>query len=132
MSAMRSRLLASTAAPTRISNCLSPLDWHRFIPRPRNSTEMRPSMPAAKSLAFLERRAALESVLLSRLVSSALRDGDLSDSVFFAGLHIVRAEEAPIGGVEFGRAVKGLLVTIQRGLDVDGVGGIAVQHLIVG
>ena len=67
----------------------------------------------AESLGLLERFTALQCVLLGRLVSSALRDGDLDDTGFFAGLHIVRAEEAPIGRVEFGRAVEGLLVTIQ-------------------
>ena len=43
--AMRIKLLASTAAPTSISNLSRPLARHRFIPRPRNNTEMRPSMP---------------------------------------------------------------------------------------
>src|ERR1019366_8236787 len=43
--AMRIKLLASTAAPTSISNLSRPLARHRFIPRPRNNTEIRPSMP---------------------------------------------------------------------------------------
>jgi hypothetical protein len=41
---MRIKLLASTAAPTSISNLSRPLARHRFIPRPRNNTEMRPSI----------------------------------------------------------------------------------------
>src|SRR5260370_22986185 len=38
--AMRIKLLASTAAPTSISNLSRPLARHRFIPRPRNQTEI--------------------------------------------------------------------------------------------
>ena len=42
------RLLPSTAVPTHSSNRSRPFARHRFIPRPRNSTEMRPSIPARK------------------------------------------------------------------------------------
>ena len=42
------RLLASTAVPTHSSNRSRPFARHRFIPRPRNNTEMRPSIPARK------------------------------------------------------------------------------------
>ena len=42
------RLLASTAAATHNSQRSCPSARHRFMPRPRNSTEMRPSMPARK------------------------------------------------------------------------------------
>ena len=42
------RLLASTAAPTNTSKRWRPSARQRFMPRPRNSTEMRPSMPARK------------------------------------------------------------------------------------
>ena len=42
------RLLASTAAPTHNSKRSRPSARQRFMPRPRNSTEMRPSMPARK------------------------------------------------------------------------------------
>jgi hypothetical protein len=38
------RLLASTAAPTNSSKRSMPTARQRFMPRPRNSTEMRPSM----------------------------------------------------------------------------------------
>jgi hypothetical protein len=40
-------LLASTAAPTHNSKRLRPSSRQRFMPRPRNSTEV-PSMPARK------------------------------------------------------------------------------------
>src|SRR5437870_5261119 len=40
-------------APTSISNLSRPLARHRFIPRPRNNTEMRPSMPTRNRCAFL-------------------------------------------------------------------------------
>src|SRR6478736_9270355 len=46
--AILSRLLASTAAPTHNSKRSRPSARQRFMPRPRNSTEMRPSMPARK------------------------------------------------------------------------------------
>src|SRR2546425_1364511 len=42
------RLLASTAAPTPNSKRWRPSAGQRFMPRPRNNTEMRPSMPARK------------------------------------------------------------------------------------
>src|SRR6202158_799718 len=42
------RLLASTAAPTNTSKRGRPSARQRFMPRPRNSTEIRPSMPARK------------------------------------------------------------------------------------
>src|SRR6516164_7275467 len=42
------RLLASTAAPTHNAKRSRPSARQRFMPRPRNSTEMRPSMPARK------------------------------------------------------------------------------------
>src|SRR5712692_12131478 len=79
----------------------------------------------AESLGLLERLTALQSVLLGRLVSSALRDRDLGDAALFAGLYILGAEEAAIGRVEFRRVAESLLVTIQSGWDVVGVGGVA-------
>src|SRR6266568_3811224 len=68
---------------------------------------------SAESLALLELFTAFQSVLLGRLVSSALRNGDLGDSALFAGLYILGAEEAAIRRVQFRRVAEGLLVTIQ-------------------
>src|SRR5437667_12026153 len=48
------KLLASTAAPTHNSKRSRPSARQRFMPRPRNSTEMRPSMPARKRCPFLK------------------------------------------------------------------------------
>src|SRR5260370_24845047 len=48
MAAILIRLLASTAAPTNTSKRWRPSARQRFMPRPRNSTEIRPSMPAQK------------------------------------------------------------------------------------
>src|SRR5712691_13210192 len=110
---MRIRLLASTAAPTRISKCLRPLNGHRFIPRPRNQHRDAALNAGAEALGLLERFTALQSVLLGRLVSSALRDGDLGDAGLFAVLYILGAEEAAIGRVQFRWDAEGLLVTIQ-------------------
>src|SRR6202140_238045 len=53
------RLLASTAAATHNAKRSLPSARQRFMPRPRNSTEMRPSMPARK------RCPSLKAVLLS-------------------------------------------------------------------
>ena len=91
---------------------MRPLNKLRFIPRPRNSTEMRPSMPARNRWAFLN-SLLFQSVLLGRLVSSTLRDRDLGDAALFAGLYILGAEEAAIGRAQFRRDAEGLLVTIQ-------------------
>jgi hypothetical protein len=44
--AMIMRLLASTAAPTNNVKRSTPSARQRFMPRPRISTEMRPSMPS--------------------------------------------------------------------------------------
>ena len=63
----------------------------------------------AESLALFERFTALQSVLLGRLVSSALRDRHLGDSGLFAGLYILDAEEAAIGRVQFRRDTEGCL-----------------------
>jgi hypothetical protein len=57
--AMFMRLLASTAAATHNSKRSWPSARQRFMPRPRNRTEMRPSMPARKRwpcLKSLQRR----------------------------------------------------------------------------
>jgi hypothetical protein len=51
--AMVMRLLVSRAAPTNTSKRSRPSARHRFMPRPRKSTEMRPSMPARKRCPFL-------------------------------------------------------------------------------
>src|SRR2546428_7317654 len=48
------RLLASTAAPTHNSKRWRPSAGQRFMPRPRNNTEMRPSMPARKPCPFFK------------------------------------------------------------------------------
>ena len=51
---MTRRLLASTAAPTSSSKCSRPSTSARFMPRPRKSTEMRPSMPARNRCPLLK------------------------------------------------------------------------------
>src|SRR5207248_9411768 len=113
--AMRIKLLASTAAPTSISNLSRPLTRHRFIPRPRNKTEI-PALDAdPKWLCFLECRAALQGFLLRCLLSSALRDAHLADLSLLAALHIVGTVKATISGVPLGRALEGLPMTLQRG-----------------
>ena len=63
----------------------------------------------AESLGLLERFTALQSVLLGRLVSSALRDRDLGYAGLFGILYILGAEEAAIGRVQFRRDTEGCL-----------------------
>src|ERR1700745_2460087 len=60
------KLLASTAAATHNSKRSLPSARQRFMPRPRNSTEMRPSMPARK------RWPCLKSALFSYASRSAV------------------------------------------------------------
>src|SRR6202022_4474343 len=62
------RLLASTAAATHNSKRSWPSARQRFMPRPRNRTEMRPSMPARK------RCPALKSALFSYASRSGVLD----------------------------------------------------------
>jgi hypothetical protein len=64
--AIRRRLFAKTAAPTKTSNRSRPASRQRRLPRPRRSTEMRPSMPARKRCPCLNAR------VLSYAVRSAV------------------------------------------------------------
>ena len=48
-----------------------------------------------------------------------------------AAIPILGAVKAPIAGVQLGSAVEDLPMTIQRSLHWGGVGGIALQHLVV-
>src|ERR1017187_7443107 len=130
-SAIRRRFLASTAAPTKTSNRSRPLARQRFIPRPRNSTEIRPSMPTRKRCPCLNAR--LRSKVSCSAVFCPPRWGmhtclTPASSV----VHIVGTVKAPIAGVHFGRMLEDLLMTVQRSLHLGAVGGIAVQNLIVG
>src|ERR1019366_5061992 len=85
-----------------------------------------------KTLPLFERPAALESFLLRRPLSAALGNAHLLDSSLLAAVHIVGTVKAPTGGVQIGSMLEDLLMTIQRSLHLGGVGGIAVQNLIVG
>jgi len=85
-----------------------------------------------ESLTFLERRAALQGFLLRRLLSASLRDAYLVDLSLLAMLHIAWTVKAAISCIPLGRMLKGLLVTLQRAFYMIGVGGIPLQHLVVG
>ena len=78
------RLLASTAAPTNNSKRLVPSARQRFMPRPRNSTEMRPSMPARKRWPCLKAGAVLVCFALRGSLAAALRDAHHLDAVVLA------------------------------------------------
>src|SRR5215468_3478306 len=96
---MTMRLLASTTAPTHNSKRSLPSARQRFMPRPRASTEMRPSMPARKRWPFLN----------AALFSNASRSGAFLPPR--CGMHTVLtplrahdatffAEEAAIGAIQ--------------------------------
>src|SRR6266436_4622200 len=122
---MRIKLLASTAAPTSISNL--------SLPSPTAKQYGDAAFNAdSESLGFLECRAALQGFLLRGLLSAPLRDAHLADLSLLATLHIVWAVKAAISGVTLGRVLEGLLVTLQRGLHLVAVGGVPLQHLVVG
>jgi len=62
----------------------------RFMPRPRISTEMRPSMPAGKRWPCLN--AADLGRTWRRLAAAALRNADRGDAIIHAGCHVSHAE----------------------------------------
>src|ERR1022692_2208514 len=85
-----------------------------------------------KTLPLFERPAALQGFLLRRLLSAALGDAYLAYAGLLTVVHIVGTVKAPIAGVQLGRMLEDLLMTVQRSLHLGAVGGIAVQNLIVG
>src|ERR1035438_340190 len=85
-----------------------------------------------KTLPLFEGPAALQGFLLRGLLSAALGDAYLAHSGLLAVVHIVGTVKAPIAGVQLGRMLEDLLMTVQRSLHLGAVGGIAVQNLIVG
>jgi len=111
---MRIKLLASTAAPTSISNLSRPLARHRFIPRPAKQHGDTAFDADPESLRFLECGAALQRFLLRSLFPAPLRDAHLADLSLMTALHIVDAVETAISCVTFGRVLEGLLVTLQE------------------
>src|ERR1039457_5761326 len=84
----------------------------------------------SKALPVLERPAALQGVLLRGLLSTSLGDAHWAHSGLLAVVHIVGTVKAPIAGVQLGRMLEDLLMTVQRSLHLGAVGGIAVQNLI--
>ena len=101
------------------------------MPRPRNSTEMRPSMPARK------RWPCLNSALFSHASRSGVflppRCGmhtTLTPSSRARG-HVLLTEEAAIRAIQFRSPAKGLLVALEGGRHVDLVRRVSLQHLIL-
>ena len=104
----------------------------RFMPRPRNSTEMRPSMPALKRCPCLKAGALLIGVAMGNSLAAGLRDAHDLDAAALAQRQVTLAVEATIRTVEVGGTAKGLLVALQRAADMLLVRGIAAQHLVLG
>ena len=125
------RLLASTAAATHSSKRSRPSAGQRFIPRPRNSTEMRPSMPARKRWPLLNSRLFSSGFALGRFGAAPLWDAHHLDASLLARRYIAFAEEAAIRTIQFGHVAEGLLVAFQRSDHVLFVDGVAVQYVIL-
>lgn len=85
-----------------------------------------------ESLGFLECGAALQIFLLRSLVPTPLRDAHRADLGLPAVLHIVGTVESAISGVALGRVLEDLLMAFQRAFHMVAVGGVALQHLVVG
>src|ERR1017187_3687661 len=85
-----------------------------------------------KALPVLERLAALQGFLLRGLLSTSLGDALLAQAGQLVVAQIVGTVKAPIAGVQLGRMLEDLLMTVQRSLHLGAVGEIAVQNLIVG
>src|SRR3979490_3384615 len=87
------RLLASTAAATHSSKRSRPSARQRFMPRPRNNTEMRPLDTCAKALAILELSAFLIGFAFGRFGAATLWDAHHLDALLLARHHVPFAEE---------------------------------------
>jgi hypothetical protein len=98
-SAIRIRLLVSTAAPTNTWNRSRPLARQRRMPRPRISTEMRPSMPTRNRWLFLNCGLRSKAFRSAVLVPPRLRNAYVADPRLPALLPILNAVEAAIARV---------------------------------
>ena len=131
-SAIRNRLLASTAAPTNTSNRSRPWSRQRRMPRPRSRTEMRPSMPARKRCPFLNARLFSYAVRSCGLAPAPLGDTLSAHAGGGHGLHVGGGVEAAIGRIQGGDVPEGGLMLGQGGCDVHLVDGITIEHPVVG
>jgi len=91
------------------SNRSRPSARQRFMPRPRNNTEMRPRC-RSEALAVLELTALLISLALGRFSAAPLWDAHHLDAILFARRHVVLAEEPAIASIQVGSVAEGLLV----------------------
>ncbi len=126
------RLLASTAAPTNNAKRSAPSARQRFMPRPRISTEMRPSMPARKRWPCIERWRSFETLALRRLAAAALWNAHRRDSAAHAGGNALLAKEAAIGAIEVRGTAKDATVTLERRRHMNLVGNVSLEHIILG
>jgi hypothetical protein len=78
------------------------------MPRPRNNSEMRPSMPARKRWPSLNSELISSASRSGRLGAATLWDAHHLDSVLYARRHVFLAEEAPIRSIAFGGMTEGL------------------------
>jgi hypothetical protein len=122
------KLLASTAAPTHNSKRLRPSSRQRFMPRPRNSTEMVPSMPGSKALSFFEIGTLLVGFALVRFLSATLRDTNHLHTLSLAQLHILLTEETPIRTIQLWDVAEHFLVAFQRRFHVLFIVRVSLEH----
>jgi hypothetical protein len=85
-----------------------------------------------ETLSLFECRAAFHGLPFGGLLPTALRDAHWTYSRLLALLQIFGTVKAAVAGIPIGGAVEDLLVPLQRSPHLGGVGGIAVQHLVVG
>src|ERR1039457_4122664 len=117
--------------PPKLRTARGPWPGSASSPGRETAPRCGPRCPP-ETLPLFERPAALQGCLLRGLLSTSLGDAHLAHSGLLAVVHIVGTVKAPIAGVQLGRMLEDLLMTVQRSLHLGAVGGIAVQNLIVG
>src|SRR5689334_11038655 len=86
----------------------------------------------AETLTLFKCRALLQGFPLRGLLPTALRNAHLTYSRLLALIQIFGTVKAPVTGIQIGGTVEALMMSLQRSLHLAGIGGIAVQHLVVG
>ena len=126
------RLLASAAARTNNVRRSAPLGRQRFMPRPRISTEMRPSVPAQKRWPCLNAADLFVGLALRRLAAVPLRNAYGFDGALHARRCIMLTEEAAISAAEFRRSEESATVALKRRCHMSLVRRVSLEHLIPG
>src|SRR4029077_9371641 len=86
----------------------------------------------AETLAVFERCRSLIGLALRSFMAAPLRNASRVNGALHAGCHILFAEEAAIGAIEFRDAAKGAAVALERGRHMNVVRRISLEHVILG